>query len=111
MSGFTGFKLKSVSKTSSASATSSDKSKLQAAYPLSTAATRPSYGPSFSRKHVTEEDYFESAEDELANAKKLKDLEYQPASGSSSSSNDEEEDPLDSFMSSIEVYLKPKYSQ
>ena len=47
--------------------------------------------------------YFESAEDELANSKKLKDLEYQPASDSSESSESDEEDPLDSFMSSIEV--------
>jgi hypothetical protein len=45
--------------------------------------------------------YFESAEDDSKN-KKSKNCEYQPASDSSEESDDEE-DPLDSFMSSIEV--------
>ena len=47
--------------------------------------------------------YFESAEDDSQN-KKSKNCEYQPASDSSEESDDEE-DPLDSFMSSIEVSL------
>ena len=47
--------------------------------------------------------YFESGEDEDAR-NKSKHCEYQPASDSEES-EEEEEDPLDSFMSGIEVNL------
>ena len=45
--------------------------------------------------------YFE--EDTEAKKNSAKECEYQPASDSSSSS--EEEDPLDSFMANIEVWI------
>jgi hypothetical protein len=46
--------------------------------------------------------YFEDGDEEINN--KNKNLEYQKASDSSSSS-EEEDDPLDSFMAGIEVFI------
>ncbi len=54
MSSFTGFKLKSKSSTSSPSS-SSEKSRLQSAYPLPN-AVKQSYGVNFTRKQITEEE-------------------------------------------------------
>ena len=101
--GFGGFKLKSSSQSKSSSI---EKARLQSAYPLQVAAVaRPSYGASFSRKHATEEDYFENNEGEELKNNNSKTCEYQPASDSSAEEqdDDEEDDPLDSFMAGIEV--------
>jgi hypothetical protein len=95
---FTEFKMKS----SSSSTSSSTSRQIQSKFPLpanvSQGFVKPQYGSNsnFSRKHLTEEDYFEDAEDEQKNQ-----LEYQPASDTDSSES--EEDPLDAFMSGIEV--------
>ncbi len=95
---FTGFKMKSTSSASSSS-------QIQSKYPLpaevSQGYVKPRYGnnTNFSRKHMTEEDYFEEAEDD----QKVNQLEYQPASDTDESS---EEDPLDAFMSGIEKKAK-----
>jgi len=69
---------------------------------------RPSYGASFSRKHATEEDYFENNEGEELKNNNSKTCEYQPASDSSAEEqdDDEEDDPLDSFMAGIEKTAK-----
>ncbi|RNA22526.1 ATP-dependent RNA helicase DDX42 [Brachionus plicatilis] len=84
--GFSGFKLKS--------AASSDSSKLPAQSNLS----RPAYGgTSFSMKHSTEQDYFDSDEGEDKSGSKP----YQPASDSDPSEQSDD-DPLDSFMASVE---------
>lgn len=97
MSGFNSFKFKSQPKPS-------DKYKSQPPVYTSTSAIAASaakvgYGSNFSKKHATEEDYFESGDIEESDSRKK---EYQPASDSS---EEEEDDPLDSFMASIEVHL------
>ena len=85
---------------SSSNTNSSSSSRIQSKYPLPAHVMQgyvkqPAYGSNnFSRKHKTEEEYFEDGEDEVKNK-----LEYQPASDS----EDSEEDPLDAFMSGIEV--------
>lgn len=77
---------------------------MQSAYPLPASlrqsSIKPSYGSSFSRKHATEEEYFDDGEEES----KQTQLEYQPKSDSSS--EESEEDPLDAFMSGIEKKAK-----
>lgn len=84
---FTGFKLKSNG--------SSDKSKQAAQSNFA----RPTYGgTTFSMKHSTEEDYFDSDEGE----DKSNSKPYQPASDSEES----DDDPLDSFMAGIEQKAK-----
>ena len=97
---FTGFKMKSTS-----SSSSSTNKQIQSKYPLpvevSQGFVKPQYGvnTNFSRKHMTEEDYFEDADD----GQKNNQLEYQQASDTDESS---EEDPLDAFMSGIEKKAK-----
>lgn len=83
---FTGFKMKASS------------SKLQSAYPLPAGVRQgvamPSYGSAgLPKKRLTEEEYFDDGEEEVVKG------EYQKASDSEES----EEDPLDAFMSGIEV--------
>lgn len=86
--GFTSFRLKK-------NVPSSDKSRETAHASL----TKPSYGgTTFTMKHSTEEDYFDS--DEGEDKSNLKP--YQPASDSEQS----EDDPLDSFMADIEKTAK-----
>ncbi|CAF0895645.1 unnamed protein product [Brachionus calyciflorus] len=92
--GFSGFKLKSAS-----SSSSSDKVNLQSKFPIQSAFTKPTYGGNtFSMKHSTEEDYFDSDEGDDKNQSKP----YQSASDSDES----EEDPLDSFMADVEKKAK-----
>ena len=97
---FTGFKMKS----SSSSSSTSSATKMQSAYPLPASvrhgAYKPNYGTSVSRKNVTEEEYFDDAPEDKETSK----LEYQPASDSDAEES-EEEDPLDAFMSGIEVFI------
>lgn len=68
---------------------------------------RPSYAPTFSRKHKTEESYFENDEEDMPiNAV---DLDYLPGpnspAGKKQQDDEEDEDELDAFMASIEVCL------
>lgn len=104
MSGFTSFKLKPKTNDSKQTTTTN----LQSKFPLQVHQTsaKPNYGATtFSHKHATEEDYFESDEEKEANKKK--ECEYQKASDSSDEGNQsEEEDPLDSFMADIEKKAK-----
>lgn len=75
---------------------------MQSDYPLPASvrhgAYKPNYGTSVSRKNITEEEYFDDTQEE----KEVSKLEYQPASDSEPEES-EEEDPLDAFMSGIEV--------
>ena len=111
--GFTGFKL------GGPKPGSGNNSKVPPSYSvnskkLETSGLKPNYGPSFSSKHLTEESYFESAEDEDDMPTKPIELEYQPAPDSptynknnNQNEDEEDDDPLDEFMAGIEVsFLK-----
>jgi hypothetical protein len=75
---------------------------------LQDSALKPSYAPTFSKKHRTEAGYFEDDdEDDMpANAVDV-DLEYQPAPDSpiakAADDDEDDEDELDAFMAGIEV--------
>ena len=107
--GFSGFKLNKSQPSSG--------SKPPSSYQTS---AKPSYAPSFSRQHKTEEEYliilkfkilnflikvyllsYFEEDEEPKNKQNSKSCEYQPASDSST--EEEEDDPLDSFMANIEV--------
>ena len=111
--GFTGFKLATKAGTGNNSHVPppGNSTKQAAAKQPVEPTIRPSYAPSFSRKHKTEEGYFEDEEEQDMPANAVDtDLQYQPAPDSpvakQNQDDDEEEDeddPLDCFMAGIEV--------
>ena len=106
---FSGFKIKP---------SSDSTSKLQSQFPLpSTVRSIVNVDPhkvaNQPKKHRTEEDYFDTGEDENKQASVNKYVDaYQPAPGSpgdDNKSDDDEEDDLDAYMANIEV--KPQHTK